>query len=257
MINTSDTIQILKIEKIGKKDLYEVFTSNEERIKVTSDLIVEFRILKGTAYSIEEWDKIKNSYNLSLVLDQAMHYIDYKMRSEKEVITYLEEKGYTPQVINTTINKLKDNLYLDDERYARLYVEQKIRDKMGPGVIKYNLILKGINEEIINQYLFSYDEELMYQNAYDMGVITLNKIIGYPLNKQKEACYSRLQRMGYDASIIKKVMSNIEFSVQNDEILIKEYQKLKDKGFDQNKIITKLLTKGYNYPDIKKIINEN
>ena len=85
---------------------------------------------------------------------------------------------------------------------------------------------------------------------------TLKTVIGLPVSKQKESVYTRLYRMGYDYSIINQVLSVIEYSSLDFNKLMKDYLKICEKEQDQNKIIQKLLAKGYNYSDIKKLISE-
>jgi SOS response regulatory protein OraA/RecX len=47
----------------------------------------------------------------------------------------------------------------------------------------------------------------------------------------------------------------LEYSSLDFERLEKDYLKIKSKEENQNKIIQKLLAKGYNYSDIKQVIN--
>ena len=118
------------------------------------------------------------------------------------------------------------------------------------------MLTKGISEEITNKYLEVYDSEFLFENALDMGRKTLKTVVGLPIQKQKESVYTRLYRMGYDYSIINRVLSNLEYSELNFDLLERDYLKLKSKEEDKNKIIQKLLAKGYNYGDIKKVIAE-
>ena len=49
-------------------------------------------------------------------------------------------------------------------------------------------------------------------------------------------------------------MSNITFTDNSQERLIKEYEKLQDKNIEKEKIIARLLAKGYECSDIKRIL---
>ena len=76
--------------------------------------------------------------------------------------------------------------FIDDDRYARIFVEEEIRHQKGPNAIKHVLLTKGIDEIIINKYLENYSNELLFENALDMGNKTLKTVIGLPIQKQKE-----------------------------------------------------------------------
>ena len=101
-----------------------------------------------------------------------------------------------------------------------------------------------------NIFTFNYD------NALDIAKKTIKSIGGLPLSKQKEAIYTRLQRMGFNYDHISSVLNKITYNELDYDLLEKEYLKLKSKETDKQKIISKLLTKGYNFQDIKRVIQE-
>lgn len=247
-------IWIKKVVAKGKK--YLVYINDEtEGISFTEDAIVNYRIIKGNSFYEEDWKKIVNSLDDSILFDKVLKYINYKPRTEKEVIDYLIEHHSQVVNIKSIIKKLKEINFINDERYAKIFIEEEIRHQKGPNAIKHVLLSKGIDEDTINKYLIEYSYELLYENALDLGKKTLKTVIGLPIVKQKESVYSRLYRMGYDYSIINKVLSVLEYSSLDFDLLKKEYLKIKDKIDDKNKIIQKLLAKGYNYSDIKEVIN--
>lgn len=248
-------VWIKKIVAKGKK--YLVYVNDEtEGISFTEDQLINNRIIKGTSFYEKDWKKIVKSLDEGLLLDKVLKYIDYKPRTEKEVIEYLEDHNATPTNIKNIVKKLKEINFIDDDRYAHIFIEEEIRHQKGPNAIKHVLLSKGIDETIITKYLCEYEDELLFENALDMGNKTLKTVIGLPVSKQKESVYTRLYRMGYDYSIINQVLSMLEYSSLDYSKLEKDYLKIKEKETDQNKIVQKLLAKGYNYSDIKKVIND-
>ena len=247
-------IWIKKVVLKGKK--YLVYINDEdEGISFTEDQIVNNRIVKGNSFYEKDWKKIIKSLDEGILLDKTLKYIDYKPRTKKEVIDYLEEHNATVSNIKNIVKKLTEISFIDDDRYACIFIEEEIRHQKGPNAIKQLLLTKGIDEIIINKYLENYSNELLFENALDMGNKTLKTVIGLPIQKQKESVYTRLYRMGYDYSMITKVLSMLEYSSLDFERLEKDYLKIKSKEENQNKIIQKLLAKGYNYSDIKQVIN--
>lgn len=248
-------IWIKKVVSKGKK--YLVYINDEEEgISFTEDQIVNNRIVKGNSFYEKEWKKIVKSLDEGKLFDKALKYIDYKPRTEKEVIDYLEEHDATPLMIKNIIKRLKSINFIDDDRYAKIFIEEEINHQKGPNAIRHTLYTKGITDEIIDKYLTIYDDDYLFDNALDMGRKTLKTVVGLPVVKQKESVYTRLYRMGYDYSIINRVLAVLEYSELDFSKLEKDYLKLKSKEEDQNKLIQKLLTKGYNYSDIKKLIAE-
>ena len=248
-------IWIKKVVSKGNKFL--VYVNDEtEGVIFTEDGIVNNRIIKGNSFYEKDWQKIVKSLDEELLVDKVLKYIDYKPRTKQEVINYLEEHNATPDNVNNIIEKLISIKYIDDDRYAKIFIEEEINRQKGPNAIKHVLLTKGIEEDVILKYLSGYSNEFFYENALDMGRKTLKTVIGLPLSKQKEAVQSRLYRMGYDVSIITKVLNVVEYSLLDHDKLVNDYLKIKVKIQDQSKVIQKLLTKGYNYNDIKKVIDD-
>lgn len=130
---------IIRINK-GKGPFYEVATSEGETLRVSEDLLVRFRLLKGKELSEEELKEIKKSAGFDLGLQQAMNYISYQLRSEMEVRTYLKDKEIEKQDRDLVVERLKELNLIDDKNYGESYIRTQVRmsDK-GPVVISQQL----------------------------------------------------------------------------------------------------------------------
>jgi regulatory protein len=253
--NDEKLIWINKV--VCKGNNYLVFINDTlTPITFTENQIVNYRIVKGNSFYKKDWDEIIKSLDEGVIFDKVVKYIDYKPRTEKEVFDFLDNLNIDDVKISNIIQKLKEINYINDDRYAKNFIEQEIRNQKGPNAIKHVLYSKGIETKVIENYLCNYNNELYFDNAYDMGLKTLKTCIGLPLQKQKESVYSRLYRMGYDSLVINKVLSLLEYTEVDLIKLKKEFNKIKEKENNQNKIIQKLLTKGYEYTDIIKVIED-
>lgn len=251
-------VKLIWINKVvANNNLYLVYVNdNNTPYKFTEEQMISNRIIKGNSFYEEEWLNIINSLSDGILYEKALNHINYKPRSKFEIINYLENLNASSDVIDNIVNKLEINNYINDDRYAKFFVLEEIRKQKGPNAIKYVLLTKGINEDIINKYLSEYTYEFLYENALDMANKTLKTVLGLPVSKQKESVYTRLYRMGYDSLIISNVINSLNYSNIDFDKLKKEYLKIKDKLVDENKIIQKLLSKGYSYIDIIKVINK-
>ena len=78
-------VWIKKIVAKGKKFLVYI-NDDDEGISFTEDQLISNRIIKGTSFYEKDWKKIVKSLDEGLLLDKTLKYIDYKPRTEKEVI---------------------------------------------------------------------------------------------------------------------------------------------------------------------------
>ena len=74
------------------------------------------------------------------------------------------------------------------------------------------------------------------------------------MKKQKIQIQQKLLSAGFHSEIIGYVIHHLSFENHSQERLTKEVAKLKEKNLEKEKIIVKLLAKGYEYADIKKVL---
>ncbi len=68
--------------------------------------------------------------------------------------------GITEDVAVEILNYLKEEKYIDDERYVKAYVAEKFRiNKWGRIKMKYYLRMKGLPDDVIETGMESLDEE--------------------------------------------------------------------------------------------------
>lgn len=87
----------------------------------------------------------------SVAFERAVNYLSRCMKTCKQLREYLTGKGYTQEVVLNVVDRLKELKYLDDETYARLYVEQNSVNK-GERRLKQELQQKGVPQRIIDKY---------------------------------------------------------------------------------------------------------
>ena len=85
---------------------------------------------------------------------RAIKYIMYKMRTSLEVYNKLKELEFPEKEINCVIEDLTQLEYINDEEYAKKFIESNIKTKkLSKNILKLKLKNKGISEETIDKYL--------------------------------------------------------------------------------------------------------
>lgn len=91
--------------------------------------------------------------------DYALHLIEFRDRTEKELREKLVAKGYNEEQIEDTVEFLKSYGYIDDKRYASCFISDAINlKKWGKIRIRAELVRKGIDREIVD---FSIEDAFM------------------------------------------------------------------------------------------------
>ena len=81
-------------------------------------------------------------------IDQALSLLSHREHSKKELITKLKTRGNTEEEINVAIEQLENMNYLNDERFAEIFVRSRLSKPLGASRIQQELVQKGISSEL-------------------------------------------------------------------------------------------------------------
>lgn len=86
----------------------------------------------------------------------SLKYISLRPRSEKEIVDYLKKKKTPEDVSTKIIARLKEHKFLDDELFAKMWVDGRTRAKpRSKWLLTRELKEKGVSSEIIESVLLS------------------------------------------------------------------------------------------------------
>jgi regulatory protein len=144
---------------------------------------------------------------LQSALDAAYRYLGRRDRTEAEVRQRLEQGGTANGVLDKAIAILIDQHVLDDERYARLFVEDKRRlEQWGADRIRRTLAGRGIDRELIEQALSAEDPEVgggELGGELERAVELLRTRFPSPPRdrKERDRALGMMLRKGYDSEV--------------------------------------------------------
>lgn len=248
----------MKIEKIKKtkSGKYILELDNNEKITTYDEVILNNNLLFNKEIDCDLFNKIDKENNYYEIYNKVLRYISTKMRSEVEIINYLDKLSVTNK--EEIISKLKNCNLINDNAYLKAYVYDKINLTLnGPYKIKKELIEMNIDENSI-------DEEL---NKYiDLIPDRINKLINKKLKVNKKSIYIFKQKtinelidLGYQKDMIIEQLNKFNLNETNNiqkdyEVL---YKKLSKKYKDNDlkyQIKNKLYIKGYSLDNINEVI---
>lgn len=207
---TNITQQKRNIENVN------LFLDNEFWVSISKNQLLDINLFKDKEIDLEEKKAIEKLSFENKIFEKVTRYISFRPRSEYELRMYLKRRCTIAdeQVLDSLINKFIEKDLVNDERFARWYIENRLRSRKlhGTNKIIAELFKKGIPTSMSKQLI---------NELSDKSVLEQNR---------------------------QKLQDTIE----------KERKKLKDKIEDEfqirQKIIQKLIRKGYKYDEIEKII---
>ncbi|MDF2961757.1 MAG: RecX family transcriptional regulator [Paenibacillus sp.] len=211
---------ITKVERQKRtKDRYNLFIDEQFACSVHEDILIKFRLVKGTPVNRKEMGKIAEAEDKQRAYLDAVRLLASRLRSEHELKLRLKQKGYEDQLITDTLDRLKKEKYIDDRLLAELLTKQRISSqKKGRNWVKQELKQKGLKQEQINHAIEQIDEDVEYRSAYDLAFKKYqNEAQGKDPLKAKRKVMMLLGRRGYSNGIISRVMKEISNSGDFDE----------------------------------------
>ena len=251
-IYIGDIMEIKKITKL-KNSKYKIILDSET-ITTYDDIVLKEKILYKKDLSLDKILDIKKQTEVYNIYNKVVQMISKKYRSKYEIEKYLD-KNINDYDKNNILNKLLNDNLINDERFVRAYVYDKVNlSKDGPLLIKKDLLKHYIEEDIIDRYIDEIDYKVIYDKLKSQIISKIN------LNKSSRMfLYNKLlltyKEKGYDINMIIEIFN--KYYKENKNNYIKEYTKIKtklEKKYTGNeleyKIKQKLYQKGYKNIDL-------
>ena len=257
-------INVLK--EISAKEEYVTLNFDSFKLKILPETYEEFRFCVGNEY---EKDKIleciaKNQKNE--IVRYGINKFSKKNYCSNEIKNKIYKKfdDYPKEIIEEAIEILKANHFIDDKSYVEQYLEYFTVGCYGKYYITNFFNSQKIDQSIIDE--IEYDDEVEKTKAQRYFGLIKNKYVSNNFAKQKKKMYENLLRRGFDVALISELLSTLEIDEAKEEkALIKSYFKEKNKILSKkenddsitNKLISKLVAKGYSYGKILELIKKD
>ena len=117
-------------------------------------------------YTVEEFDKEKT---------RVLKYIMFKKRTEQEIINKFS-KTIEENLLEDIIQYLKEAGYINDIDYIDRAINEFIALKsLSIKEIKYKLLAKGLNKNLVEDYIYNHNEELEEYESKSASKIAIKK----------------------------------------------------------------------------------
>ena len=144
------------------------------------------------------------------VLDKMAKYCAYQERRVKDVCDKLKTFDIPEEEKTKILDYLLDNRFVNDERYAKSFVRGKVNQSgWGINKIRFHLMQKGIDKELIDEALGQTDEEVYRQRLIDI-LKTKSKTIKADSDfekKRKLAAYA--MQKGFEGNLVWEVLKDL------------------------------------------------
>ena len=140
-------------------------------------------------------------------MPRALRYLAFRPRSETEIRTYLRRAGYSAEISEQVIRKLRALNYLDDESFARNWALTRAQSRgYGPRRIEQELRTKGIGQPVIGEVIRQALEQCDELKQAQRGLAKRFRGEGFRDPRAKRRAAAFLERRGYSTQVISELL---------------------------------------------------
>jgi regulatory protein len=193
----------------------QVQKKNPNRVNIHLDGEFAFGLARITAAWLKVGDTLSDEKVAQLqaedsrerALQQALLFLSYRVRSEKEIRQNLQKHEFPEAVIETTLEKLRESRLANDPEFARVWVEN--RNTFRPRsrrAVTMELRQKGLDDETVQAAVANMDEDTL---AYESALKRANRLTGQEWGEFRKKLSEYLARRGFPYSVIAPVVTRI------------------------------------------------
>lgn len=142
------------------------------------------------------------------IKNYALKLLKYRARSEKELRSKLESKGFKKEEIEELILEFKEKGFIDDEKFSYLFAYDKLTlQKKGPKFIEWELLKLGVDRQVVEKAIFRVLQEVDEEKIIK-EIVTREKI-DLKNSKEKRKLYLKLLRRGFNHYSIESAIESL------------------------------------------------
>ena len=189
---------------------------NPQRVNVYLDgdfafglaVVVAAWLRVGQELGEEKIASLKTQDEGEVTYQKVLHFLSFRPRSSAEVRQNLSKRGISESLIEETLNRLQSNRQIDDEAFARAWVENRNTFRpRGKPALRMELRRKGLSDEIVQSVLNTQVDEAAL--AITSARKYARRLIGLEWPEFRQKLSGFLARRGFSYTTLAPVVSEV------------------------------------------------
>lgn len=184
----------------------KIFADGEFAFALYLGEIKQFGLEEGGELTEELYQKILREIIFKRARERAVYWLKCAARTEEELKRKLRDGGYPQAAVDYVIELLKEYRYIDDQEYARNFIELH-GNRKSRAELTALLARKGISRECVSRLMMDHpvDEEAQIRRILEKRRFQPEEA------DQKEAAkqMAYLMRKGFSYETVKRVFSEL------------------------------------------------
>ncbi|NOT04512.1 MAG: RecX family transcriptional regulator [Anaerolineales bacterium] len=196
---------------------------NPNRVNIHLDGEYAFGVARITAAWLKIGEELSDEKIAQLLAEdarewayqQALLFLSYRARSEKEIRQNLRKHEMPEEVIEETIERLRKAGLANDNEFAQAWVENRSTFRpRSRRALAMELRQKGLDDETVHSAVSGVDEEAL---AYEAAQKRLGRLTGLEWNEFRKKLSEFLARRGFPYSVIAPIVTRLWSETHTDD----------------------------------------
>ncbi|HEC78441.1 MAG TPA: hypothetical protein ENI34_04775 [candidate division WOR-3 bacterium] len=198
----------MKISKIEvqkrNKNRCSIYIDGEFKVGLARELVLKYDLHEGNRITPEELKNILYNAEKSKIRERAFKILRHRERSSRELKERLLRIGFDEMLVEEVIKEFVDDKTIDDERFARAFVNDytKLKPK-GNRFIFRELLKRGISRETITSLVNARNEKVLIEAFINKKLTHLNQKVP----EERRKLIRRLLHHGFSIDNIYDVLN--------------------------------------------------
>lgn len=112
-------------QQVKRSDRYSIFVDGKYAFSLSETALLESKLASGDDLTEDKLKEFKKLSEDDKLYNQTLRYVALRLRSKWEIEFYLQRKKATPDPTASILNKLSNIGLVDDEKFARAFVDDR------------------------------------------------------------------------------------------------------------------------------------
>jgi regulatory protein len=191
----------------GRSQRVNIYLDGKFAFSLDPEVVAKEGLQTEQSLSAEQVAALVESDRYQRCFNAAIHYLNYRPRSEFELRDRLRRRGFDTETVEIVISRLKEQGLVDDTAFARYWAEN--RESFSPRsrwLTRVELRQKGITDEIIAEAVNVIDDET---SAYKAALGKAHSLRQVDDENFRRRLGEYLKRRGFSYGVISHTVEQV------------------------------------------------
>jgi len=199
-------ITALRVSR-GRRKRVNIFLDGKFAFSLEAEVVAKEGLQVEQVLSADQIEALASADQFHRYLNAAVHYLNYRPRSESELRGRLRQRGFDGDTQEAVIAKLKEQGLVDDMAFAQFWKND--RQSFSPRsqwLTKLELKRKGVANDIIDQVVNAIDDD---DSAYRAALSKARSLPQSDYQGFRRRLGGYLQRRGFSYAVINHTVEQV------------------------------------------------